>query len=225
MLKFEDVSFSYLNQPVLDGLDFHVKEGEFVFLIGKSGCGKTTLLQMIYMNLLPQTGKVIFNGFDSSSVKKRDLPLLRRKIGIVFQDFRLLEDRSVYDNLAFVLQVTGTKKKEIKKKVYHVLSEMGLSHKQQNMPHQLSGGEKQRIAIARAILNDPLLLLADEPTGNLDPETQNEIVNTLSKINKSGTAVLFATHNYGLVKMADSRIMKLDSGKVAQVTLKKTSSN
>jgi cell division transport system ATP-binding protein len=172
------------------------------------------------MNLLPQSGLISFDGFDSKKIRQKDLPFLRRKIGIVFQDFRLLEDRNVYENLAFVLQVTGTPKKEIKKRVYNVLSDLGLSHKQKNMPHQLSGGEKQRIAIARSILNNPMLILADEPTGNLDPETQNEIVEILKKINRNGTAVIFATHNYSIVKKGDSRIIKLADGKAANVKIK-----
>ncbi|MFA3782032.1 cell division ATP-binding protein FtsE [Melioribacteraceae bacterium 4301-Me] len=221
MLTFSHVDFKYYNQPVFTDLNLQINEGEFVFLIGKSGIGKSTLLQLIYMNLLPQSGYVQFDKFSSETIKTKDLPYLRRKLGIVFQDFQLLEDRTVYDNLAFVLQVTGCPRKIIKKKVYHALSEVGLTHKQTNMPKELSGGEQQRVAIARAIINEPLLILADEPTGNLDPETAQEILDILKKINSRGTAVLFATHNYDLVRKFDTKIIKLENGKAVKVILKK----
>ncbi len=221
MLTFSHVDFKYYNQPVFTDLNLQINEGEFVFLIGKSGIGKTTLLQMIYMNVLPQSGYVQFDKFSSETIKSRDLPFLRRKLGIVFQDFQLLQDRNVYENLAFVLQVTGARRSSVKRKVYHALSEVGLSHKQTNMPHELSGGEQQRVAIARAIINEPLLILADEPTGNLDPETASEILDILKKINSRGTAVLFATHNYDLVRKFDTKIIKLENGKAVKVILKK----
>ena len=200
MLSIQNISFNYDNQELFEDANLELKSGEFAFLIGKSGSGKTSLLQMIYMNLLPQSGTVTVGNFNSKTIKKRELPLLRRKIGIVFQDFKLLTDRNVFENLAFVLEVTATPKKEIKKKVNEALNEVGLSHKRLNKPDNLSGGEKQRVAIARALLNDPLIILADEPTGNLDPETSGEILDLLQKINKRGTAVLFATHNYDMVR-------------------------
>ncbi len=221
MLSFKDVDFKFSNQLVFTNLNFDVDEGDFIFLIGKSGSGKTTLLQMIYMNLIPQSGYVQFNNFSSDTITPKLLPGLRKNIGIIFQDFKLLEDRTVYDNLAFVLQITGAKKKQIKKRVFQVLSEVGLAHKQKNKPHQLSGGEQQRIAIARAIINDPLLILADEPTGNLDPETSAEILDILKKINSRGTSVIFATHNYDLVKKHNAKIMKLENGKSINIILKK----
>jgi len=149
---------------------------------------------------------------------------LRRKLGIVFQDFKLLKDRNVYDNLAFVLKVTGTQRRLIKKKIISALTDVGLTHKQKNMPDELSGGEQQRISIARAIINDPILIIADEPTGNLDPETSQDILDILQKINRRGTSVIFATHNYELVKKTNSRIIKLTGGKAVKVILKKKSS-
>jgi cell division transport system ATP-binding protein len=224
MLIFSNVDFKYTNEPIFNDLNLSVDQGEFVFLIGKSGAGKTTLLQLIYMNLIPQSGYIIVSDYSSDTIKPKDLPFLRREIGIIFQDFKLLEDRSIYENLAFVLQVTGIPSKNIKRKVYHALSDVGLSHKQNNMPNELSGGEKQRIAIARAIINEPLIVLADEPTGNLDPETSSEILDILKKINTRGTSVIFATHNYNIVKKHDAKIIKLEDGKAIKVKLKRKSS-
>ena len=222
MLEFNNVTFNYPNQPLFKELNLSMEQGEFIFLIGKSGLGKSTLLQMIYMNLFPMEGYLRVGNYDSLSIKKRELPFLRRKIGIIFQDFRLLPDRNVYDNLAFVLEVTGNKRRELKKKIYDALSAVGLSHKQKNMPDELSGGEQQRVAIARAIINEPNLVLADEPTGNLDPETSYEILEILKKIHARGTSVIFATHNYVLVRKYNARIIKLENGKALKVVIKKT---
>jgi len=221
MLSFNNVEFRYKNQTIFTDLNFELAEGEFAFLIGKSGIGKSTLLQLIYMNLLPTSGYVRVNGYDTNTIKPRQLPALRKKLGVVFQDFKLLQDRNVYENLAFVLEVTNTPRKEIKQKINNVLSDVGLSHKRLNMPDQLSGGEQQRIAIARALLNNPLLILADEPTGNLDPETSNEILELLTTINKRGTAVLVATHNYEMVKKMNARIVKLEDGQAFKAVIKK----
>lgn len=221
MLIFNHVDFNYPNQPVFQDLNLQIDQGEFVFLIGKSGIGKTSLLQMIYMDLSPQSGYVQVGEYSSESIKSRDLPYLRRKIGIVFQDFQLLHDRNVYDNLAFVLNVTGSSNRINKKKIINALSEVGLAHKQSNMPHELSGGEKQRVAIARAIINEPFLVLADEPTGNLDPETADEILEILRKINSRGTSVILATHNYDLVRKYNAKIIRLEGGKAVKVLLKK----
>ncbi len=217
MLSFNNVEFNYKNQPVFTDLSFSIDESEFVFLIGKSGSGKTTLLEMIYMNILPQGGYVQFDTFSSDTIRPNSLPELRRNIGIIFQDFKLLEDRTVYENLAFVLEITGVKGKNLKRKVYQVLSEVGLAHKQKNKINQLSGGEQQRIAIARAIINEPKLIIADEPTGNLDPETSSEILEILTKISSRGTSVLFATHNYELVKKNKGRVIRLKDGKAELV--------
>jgi cell division transport system ATP-binding protein len=221
MLIFNHVDFNYYNQPVFQDLNLQVEQGEFVFLIGKSGVGKTTLLQMIYMDRLPQSGYVQIGEYSSETVKPSELPYLRRNIGIVFQDFQLLPDRSVYDNLAFVLNVIGSSRRISKKKIINALSEVGLAHKQNNMPHELSGGEKQRVAIARAIINDPFLVLADEPTGNLDPETADEILEILKKINSRGTSIILATHNYELVRKHNVKIIRLEGGKAVKVLLKK----
>jgi len=221
MLSFNNVEFRYTNQTIFTDLNFELDEGEFAFLIGKSGIGKSTLLQMIYMNLFPTSGYVKVNGYDTSTIKPKQLPALRKILGVVFQDFKLLQDRNVYENLAFVLEVTHTPRKQIKNKINKVLSDVGLSHKRLNMPDQLSGGEQQRIAIARALLNDPLLILADEPTGNLDPETSNGILDLLTTINRRGTAVLVATHNYEMVKKMNMRIIKLEDGQAFKAVIKK----
>ncbi|MDP3580296.1 MAG: cell division ATP-binding protein FtsE [Ignavibacteria bacterium] len=221
MLTFNHVEFKYSNQPVFSDLNLQIDKGDFVFLIGKSGVGKTTLMRMVYMDILPGAGYVEVAGFNSDAIKVKELTTLRRKLGIVFQDFQLLDDRNVYDNLAFVLHATGTPKKMIKRKVLHALSDVGLAHKQNNMPHQLSGGEKQRVAIARAIINDPDLVLADEPTGNLDLETSDEIIEILKKINQRGTSILLATHNYEIVRKVDAKIIRLENGKAIKVMIKK----
>jgi len=220
MLSFENVEFNYYNQSVFTDLNFELSSGEFAFIIGKSGIGKTTMLQLIYMNVRPDSGIVRVGEYDSRTIKPRHLPLLRRKLGVTFQDFKLLQDRNVFENLSYILEVINTSKKEIKRKVNEALDSVGLINKKMNMPFELSGGEQQRVSIARAILNNPMLILADEPTGNLDPETSNEILSILKKINQSGTAVLIATHNYELVKKANERIIKLDEGKAVKAVLK-----
>jgi cell division transport system ATP-binding protein len=207
MLSFNNVEFRYSNQTVFTDLNMEIDKGEFVFLIGKSGIGKSTHVRV--------------NGYDTKSIKPRQLPSLRKKLGVVFQDFKLLEDRNIYENLAFVLEVTSTPRREIKEKIEQVLFDVGLSNKRMNMPDQLSGGEQQRVAIARALLNDPLLILADEPTGNLDPDTSSEILELLTSINKMGTAVLVATHNYEIVKKMNARIIKLDEGQAFKAIIKK----
>ena len=220
MLSFDNVEFHYRNQPVFTNLNMELDYGEFVFVIGKSGIGKSTLMQLIYMNLFPLSGTVRIAEFDSQTIKPSQIPLLRRKIGVIFQDFKLLPDRNVYQNLAYVMKVTGISSKEIKKRINETLTEVGLSHKRLNKPHELSGGEQQRVAIARAIINDPILILADEPTGNLDPETSGEILALLKKINKRGTAVLVVTHNYEIVKKANERVIKLEDGRALRAVIK-----
>jgi cell division transport system ATP-binding protein len=212
MLFFDHVEYSYPNQIVFTDLNFTVGPGEFTFLIGKSGSGKTTVMQLIYMNILPKNGFVQFDGFDSRTIKPRYLPSLRKKLGVVFQDFKLLRDRNIYDNLSFVLEATKTPRREIKRRINNALTDVGLNHRRSSMPDELSGGEQQRVAIARAVINEPSLVLADEPTGNLDPETADEILTILKKINSSGTAVLFATHNYEIVKRVNTKIIKLENG-------------
>lgn len=225
MLSLTNIRFAYNNQLVFDDLNLSINQGDFIFLIGKSGAGKSTLLELIYMNLFPQEGYLEVGDFSTQTIRKNEIAIYRRKLGVVFQDFKLMEDRTVYDNLSFVLQIINTPKKLIKKKVINALTEVGLIHKQKNFPDELSGGEKQRIAIARAIINDPMILIADEPTGNLDPETAYEILDIFKKINKNGTTVIIATHNYDLVKKTDAQILKLDKGKVIKVILKTKNSN
>jgi len=221
MLSLNNVDFSYPGQPVFNDLNLMVEKGEFIFLIGKSGLGKSTLLQLIYFNLLPFSGEVQFGNFNSKTIKSSELPFLRRKLGIIFQDFKLLNDRNIYDNLSFVLQATNTSRNEIKRKVASALTDVGLLHRRFSFPKELSGGEKQRIAIARSIINEPTLILADEPTGNLDPATSSEIVDLLFKINSRGTAVIFATHNYEIVKKYQQKIIKLENGRAIKAVLKK----
>lgn len=217
MLEFSDVGFSYGAEEILRSITFKIKSGEFVFLIGKSGSGKSTLLQMIYFNILPNTGEMIFDSYSTNTIKPSSFSLCRRKMGIIFQDFKLIDDRTIYDNLAFVLETVNTPAKKIKKQITYVLSEVGLSHKVKSFPRELSGGEKQRIAIARAIITEPLLVVADEPTGNLDPETSLEILELMKKINNRGTAVLVATHNYQLLNKSNARVVKLENGFLKEV--------
>ncbi len=212
MIEFFNVSVDSENRFILNRISLKINKGEFVYLIGKTGAGKTTLLRLIYMDIFPSQGSVRVDKYSSSTIRKRHIPYLRRKVGVVFQDFKLLEDRNVYDNIAFALQVVGASRKEIKSRVLNVLTQVGLNHKRYRMPNDISGGEKQRVAIARALVNEPFILLADEPTGNLDPDASREIVELLEKINKSGTAVCMATHNYDLIRIAPHRTVILENG-------------
>jgi cell division transport system ATP-binding protein len=218
MITFKNVFMLFNGQAILDDINLQISHGEFVSLVGETGIGKTTLLRMIYMDLFPENGLVIVGKYNSQTITKSEIPYLRRTLGIVFQDFKLLEDRNVYDNVAFSLQVIGIHRKDIQKRVLRVLADVGLSHKRSSMPHELSGGEQQRVVIARALVNEPMIILADEPTGNLDPATANEILELLKQINSSGTAVLLATHNYDLVRKSGSRILHLKDGKLFPVT-------
>lgn len=217
MIYLDHVSVVYDGQPVFRNVSMHVKQGEFVSLVGETGVGKTTVLRLIYFDVFPSEGTVIVGEYNSSSLKKKDIPRIRRKLGIAFQDFKLLEDRNVYDNVAFALQVTGTKRSVVGKRVLRVLADVGLSHKRSSMPHELSGGEQQRVVIARALVNEPFVLLADEPTGNLDPATSEEILDLIKTINNHGTAVVMATHNHDLVRKSGSRIMQLKDGNITEI--------
>lgn len=221
MIDLQNVVVSFDGQRVLDSVNFAVKNGEFVYLVGQTGAGKSSLLRLMYFDLKPTSGRVQVAGHDSTTIKKKEIPYLRRKIGVVFQDFKLLEDRSVYENVAFALYVTNTKRSAVKKKVLHALADVGLSHKRNQMPHELSGGEQQRVVMARALINEPSILLADEPTGNLDPTSSAEIMELMTKINMRGTAVLMATHNYDLVRLYPARIVQLKEGKLIEVELKR----
>ncbi|MGA3286802.1 MAG: cell division ATP-binding protein FtsE [Bacteroidota bacterium] len=221
MIELKNVSVSFDGQQVLDRLNFSVEQGEFVYLVGQTGTGKSSLMRLLYFDLYPSTGRVKIAGYNFETLTNRQIPLIRRRLGIVFQDFKLLEDRNVYDNVAFALFVTNARRSEIKKTVLHVLADVGLSHKRNHMPHELSGGEQQRVVIARALVNEPIVLLADEPTGNLDPTSSAEIMELLKKINMRGTAVLMATHNYDLVKKYPARVVQLKDGKLTEVDMKK----
>jgi cell division transport system ATP-binding protein len=215
MIELNNVYVDYNGKSSVAGVSLSIQPGEFVYLLGPSGAGKSTLLKLLYMDLLPTRGEIKIGEFESKNLKKKEIPFLRRQLGIVFQDFRLLRDRSVYDNIAFALMVTDTHKLDIPKKVMKVLAEVGLSNKKNRMPYELSGGEQQRVVIARALVNDPIVILADEPTGNLDPETSMEIMQLLMKINEKGTAIIMATHDHEIVKKIPRRIIRMIDGNLA----------
>lgn len=215
IIKLEGVDVYQQNHLVLSNVNLQIDKGEFVFLIGQTGSGKSSLLKIIYGDLLIANGAGSVAGFELKKIAEKDIPYLRRKLGIVFQDFQLLTDRSIEQNLDFVMKATGWKDKTlITERIRDVLDKVGLRSKIKKMPHELSGGEQQRIVIARALLNDPEILLADEPTGNLDPETSEEIVMLLKQISQSGTAVLMASHDYHIIRTFPSRIIKCEGGMV-----------
>jgi len=215
VIKLQNVDVYQQKHLVLSNVDLHVEKSEFVFLIGQTGSGKSSLLKIIYGDLHIASGEGHVGGFDLKKLTNNEVPFLRRKLGIVFQDFQLLTDRTIEDNLIFVMKATGWKdKKLIDERIKDVLEKVGLRSKVKKMPHELSGGEQQRVVIARALLNDPEIILADEPTGNLDPDTSEEIVMLLRQISQSGTAVLMATHDYHIIRTFPSRIIKCEGGKV-----------
>ncbi len=217
MIQFSNVTAAFNGHNVLEDVSLLIQPAEFVFVVGATGSGKSTFLRLIYMDVMPMKGSVIVGKFNSQTIKRREKPHLRRTLGIVFQDFRLLEDRTVFDNVAFTLHVTGTPGKDIKKSVLRALADVGLSHQRNKMAHELSGGEQQRVVIARALVNNPLFLLADEPTGNLDPATSWDIIQLLKTINTRGTAVIMATHNHELVKKVNARVLEIRDGRVFEV--------
>ena len=215
IIELSNLSVYQRNILILSGINLTIKKGEFVYLIGKTGTGKSSLLKTLYADLPVIEGNATVVDFSLTKIKKKEIPFLRRKLGIVFQDFQLLIDRSVHDNLLFVLKATGWKQKNlINDRINEVLNKVGLHTKGFKMPHQLSGGEQQRVSIARALLNDPELILADEPTGNLDPETSEEIILLLKEISKNGTAVLMATHDFMMIEKFPSRTLKCEGGKI-----------
>lgn len=217
MIQFSNVTAAFDGHNVLEDVSVQINPGEFVFVVGQTGSGKSTLLRLMYMDVMPEKGAVIVGKYNSQTIQTNEKPYLRRTLGIVFQDFRLMEDRSVYENVAFTLHVTGTPRKEIKKSVLRALADVGLSHQRNKMAHELSGGEQQRVVIARALVNDPLFLLADEPTGNLDPTTSWDILQLLKSINTRGTAIIMATHNHELVKRMNARVIEIRDGKLIEV--------
>lgn len=198
----------------LDRVSIHVEPKEFVIVVGQSGAGKTTLLRLLTREERPTSGKIIIGGVDYDKLKDKDIPLLRRKIGVVFQDFKLLSNKNVYENVAFALEIVGVSNKEIRNTVPKVLSIVNLKGKEKRMPHELSGGERQRVAIARAIVRQPRILIADEPTGNLDPKHAWDVIAVLEKINRYGTTVLLTTHNQDIVNKLKRRVITINDGKV-----------
>lgn len=212
MIELQNVKVTYSTGDGIERISFNVAPGEMVFLVGPSGAGKSTVLKTIYLEEWPEEGHVRVADFHSLFIKNKDIPYLRRHLGVVFQDFKLLHDRDVFSNVSFVLEVIGQRKKEIKRHVLRALADVGLSHKSRKYPMELSGGEQQRVSIARAIVNEPNIVLADEPTGNLDPVTASEILDVLVRIHSRGTAVLLATHNYNMVKDYKGRIIRIEHG-------------
>ncbi len=224
VLHLKDANIFQDNILILKNVDFEIQAGEFFYLIGKTGSGKSSLLKILYGDLPLSSGIGEVVNYDLPTLKEKQIPFLRRKIGIVFQDFKLLNDRNINDNLLFVLKATGWKDKvKMKAKIEEVLSKVGLQEKGYKMPFQISGGEQQRIAIARALLNDPELIIADEPTGNLDPKTSMEVMGLLNEIHQSGKTILMATHDYSLILKYPQRTFKVENGEIFEVAHQKQS--
>ena len=217
IIKINNGSVFQHERLIINDINLEISEGEFVYLIGRSGSGKSSLLKTLYADIPAKSGVFQIAGFNLNDIKRKDIPMLRRKIGIVFQDFQLLYDRNVEQNLSFVLKATGwDDEKQISKRIDEVLQLVGLQGKRKSMPHQLSGGEQQSVAIARALLNSPSVILADEPTGNLDPETTNDVMKLLMKIRDNGTTILMATHNYNLILKYPSRVISCADGTIRE---------
>lgn len=221
LLSLRDIIIKRDENTILLNASLDIREGEFVYLIGRVGAGKSTLIKSIYADIPIAEGEARIGDFNLRTIKRKEIPFLRRELGIIFQDFQLLHDRSVEKNLEFVLRATGWKdRREIKKRIEEVLEQVGLVSKGYRMPHELSGGEQQRVVISRALLNRPKMILADEPTGNLDPETGEQILKLLREISDSGTAVLMSTHNYPLVKRFPARIVQIEKGEIREMQLR-----
>ncbi|MBW8349572.1 cell division ATP-binding protein FtsE [Bacillus sp. IITD106] len=217
MIEMQDVIKRYSNGIVAaNGLNIRINQGEFIYVVGPSGAGKSTFIKMIYREEKPTSGKIIVNGIDLTKLKNRQVPFLRRNIGVVFQDFKLLPTLTVFENVAFALEVIEQRPKDIRKRVMDVLTMVGLKHKVRMLPTELSGGEQQRVSIARSIVNNPKLVIADEPTGNLDPDTSWEIMNLLKEINMKGTTIIMATHNKEIVNTIKHRVVAIESGRIVR---------
>ena len=222
MIELSNIALSYempgaRRRTVIENLNLKIKRGEMVYLVGPTGSGKTTLLRMLYMDVPPDEGLARIGDYRTDQLKDKDIPYLRRSIGVVFQDYQLLPDRNVFENVAFALYVTGKSGTAVKNRVVQVLSRVGLSHKRKRYPHELSGGEQQRVAIARAIANEPWILLADEPTGNLDPAVSDEIMKLILSLHRQGMTVMMATHDYRLVKKFPNRTLAFLNGRLVEV--------
>ena len=216
MIRLKDVVKTYDNgTEALRGISFTIEDGEFVFLVGPSGSGKSTIIKLLTGEILPTEGRVMINGFSMSRISDKQIPYMRRTIGVIFQDFRLIGKKTVYDNLSLAMRAVGASPREIKNRIPYVLDLVGLAGKGQRYPDELSGGEQQRVAIARALVNNPSTIVADEPTGNLDPARSLEIMTLLERINALGTTVVVVTHEKGLVNHFDKRVIMIDSGVVA----------
>lgn len=220
MIEFRNVSKVYDSNGThaLSNVNIKIEDGEFVFVVGSSGAGKSTFLKLIMHEEKPSEGEIIFNDYSSRTLKKRRVPYYRRDMGIVFQDFRLIPKMTVYDNVAFAMRVIGAKEKEIRKRVPYILQLVGLSQKARSFPNELSGGEQQRVSLARALVNNPKVIIADEPTGNVDPEMSHEIVGLLTKINNAGTTVIMVTHEHDLVRSFQRRVIVIKNGEVVSDT-------
>jgi cell division transport system ATP-binding protein len=217
VIEFKDVNKTYKNGKVaLSNINLKINKGDFVFLVGSSGAGKSTFIKLLLKEKEVTTGKIIIEGQDVTKIPRRKIPKFRRSIGVVFQDFRLLPNKTVYENVAFAMEIIGQSSKNIRRRVPFILGMVGLSEKAKSYPNELSGGEQQRVSIARAIVNNPSLLIADEPTGNLDPSTANEIMNLLVDINRRGTTIIMATHAKDVVDKMRKRVIALDKGKVVK---------
>ena len=215
MIEFKNVTKSYsVGNTALNGISMQIEDGEFVFLVGPSGSGKSTIIKLITGELKPTSGTVHVNGYSLERIRKREIPYLRRTVGVVFQDFRLISNMTVYENVAFAMRVIGAREKEIRERVPYVLDLVGLSSKEHRHPGELSGGEQQRLAIARALINNPSTIIADEPTGNLDPQMSYEIMSLLQEINNLGTTMLVVTHERDLVERFPKRVIAIDDGRV-----------
>lgn len=215
MIRLKDVEMEYDNGTrAVKGISLTIEDGEFVFLVGPSGSGKSSIIKLLTGEIEPTAGRIMINGFSVSNISERQIPLMRRTLGIIFQDFRLIEKKTVYENLEFVMRAVGTSPKEIRKRIPYVLELVGLEHKADSYPTELSGGEQQRVAIARALVNNPSTIIADEPTGNLDPDRSFELMNLLVKINELGTTMVVVTHEKDLVNQFEKRVITIDAGQV-----------